>query len=745
LALLAIAAPAAWAQANPPHLAYLYPAGGQRGTTIEVKAGGQFLNNAAGVSITGRGVGVALGGYARPMTGVEAMQLRDKVQELMKTPGDAGAQAQLVEIRSKLATFQRNMVPSLAETETLEITVEPGAEAGRRELRLATPAGLSNPVAFYVGELPEYVEAQSDVRILLAGINLEGLGIGAEKRVTPPVTINGRITPRPARQQTQQFTPGEADRYRFEARKGQQLVVVVKAQELIPYLADAVPGWFQPTVAIFDAQGREVAYQDDYRFHPDPALRFEVPSDGEYAIEIKDALYRGREDFVYRVTVAEAPFITGIFPLGGRAGAETAVAVSGWNLPSNKLFKDARNKAPGVYSVSLFNGTMESNSVPFAVDTLPEMVEKEPNDSVKSAERVKLPVIVNGRIDRPGDWDVFRFEGRKGDEIVAEVFARRLDSPLDSVLKLTDASGAQLAFNDDHDDPGFALITHQADSLIMAALPADGAYYLHLGDTQHQGGPEYAYRLRISQPRPDFELRVTPSAINGGRGMSIPITVHALRKDGFAGGIALALKDAPRGVTLAGGTIPAGQDEVRATLTIAPAAQLGESLRLAMEGRATIGGREIVRRAVPADERMQAFAYKHLVPAEELLLTPARLGAFRTPARVLSQQPVRIPAGGEARVRVQAELPPNNLVGKLHFELSDPPPGIELRSAPNGGDGEIALACDGAKAKAGMKGNLIVNIWTERAAAANAAAQRPNAPQRVNLGTLPAVQFEVTQ
>ena len=90
-----------------------------------------------------------------------------------------------------------------------------------------------------------------------------------------------------------------------------------------------------------------------------------------------------------------------------------------------------------------------SNAMPFAVDTLPECFEKEPNDQPSSAQRLTLPVIVNGRIDKPDDWDVFCFEGRGGSEIVAEVYARRLNSPLDSVLKLTDADGQQLAFNDD--------------------------------------------------------------------------------------------------------------------------------------------------------------------------------------------------------------------------------------------------------------------------------------------------------
>ena len=230
--------------------------------------------------------------------------------------------------------------------------------------------------------------------------------------------------------------PATADRYRFEARKGQQLVIAAAARELIPYLADAVPGWFQATLALYDAKGREVAYDDDYRFHPDPVLFFKVPEDGQYVVEIKDAIYRGRPDFVYRITLGELPYITGIFPLGGPAGTATTVKLSGWNLPTDTLTMDAKDMTPGLHPLSVRKGDMISNTMPFSVDTLPECLEQEPNDSTQAAQAVTLPVIVNGRIDRPGDWDVFRFEGRAGQEIVAEVRARRLESPLDSVLEL---------------------------------------------------------------------------------------------------------------------------------------------------------------------------------------------------------------------------------------------------------------------------------------------------------------------
>ncbi|MFK9339967.1 hypothetical protein ACJEKK_25535, partial [Escherichia coli] len=87
---------------------------------------------------------------------------------------------------------------------------------------------------------------------------------------------------------------------------------------------------FQATLALCDAKGNELAYDDDFRFDPDPVLYFEVPADGQYVIEIKDALYRGRDDFVYRIAMGESPFVTGIFPLGGRAGEQTAAELTGW-------------------------------------------------------------------------------------------------------------------------------------------------------------------------------------------------------------------------------------------------------------------------------------------------------------------------------------------------------------------------------------------------------------------------------
>ena len=89
-------------------------------------------------------------------------------------------------------------------------------------------------------------------------------------------------------------------------------------------------------------------------------------------------------------------------------------------------------------------------------------------------------------------------------------------------------------------------------------------------------------------------------------GGAAPIVVHVVRKDGFAGEIAIKLKDAPKGFALGGARVPAGQNETKLTLT-APRMPSDTPIALHVEGRATIDGHAIVRQAIPAEDMMQAF------------------------------------------------------------------------------------------------------------------------------------------
>ncbi len=780
LAVLLSAAPLAQGQQRNLHIGYVYPAGGQRGVTLEAVIGGQFLTGVNAVDVSGGGVEAKIVELVQPISGKELNELRIKADELMARKAvvrndfraleafrsfknaktvktDDAAQdkeleelkkkyagatwtaeddAKMAEIRKKMSSAVRRPAnPAIGELAIVQVTVAPDAEPGQRELRIATPSALSNPLMFCVGHLPEFSAAASKniseqkSAVAKTAVAPKNRNREAEMKITLPAVINGQIL------------AGKVDRYRFEASRGQKLVIAAQARELMPYIADAVPGWFQATLAIYDAQGKELAYGDDFQFNPDPVLYCEIPADGEYVVEIKDAIYRGREDFVYRITVGELPFVTGVFPLGGLAGATTDVELTGWNLPETRLMVDNKDRIPGVYSLAEQNKEWVSDRVPFAVDSLPECREAEPNGQQAEAQQVSAPVIVNGRIHQPDDVDVFCFEGRAGAEIVAEVSARRLNSPLDSVLKLTDASGQQLAANDDYEDKAAGLTTHQADSRLTLRLPTDGKYFLHLTDMQHQGGPEYAYRLRISAPQPDFELRMVPASISARAGASVPLAVYALRKDGFADEITLALKDAPPGFALSGNRLPGDKEMVPVTLSV-PATSSNQPVRLNLEGRATVQGREVSHPVVPAEDMMQAFAYRHLVPAQELRVSVAGRDS-RSAVRVIGDSPTRIPVGGTGRILLG--VPQYTPLDKIDLRLSDPPEGISIQSVSRSREGvEVLIQSDAARVKAGQKGNLILTAASKKSGSSGSST-KPAKQKFTASVTLPAVPYEIVE
>ncbi len=724
---------------NAPHAGYVYPAGGRQGTTVQVRVGGRFLDGAANVLVSGRGVRAEVKALDKPLTQREITDLREKAGELQKTAKAPAERRELAELRMRVGdSLRRNANPTLAEVATVSVTIDADAEPGPHQLRLATPLGLTNPVVFVVGQLPEFQE--KDEKASPADLELP---------IMLPATVNGRLIPGDADrarfplQQPPQYMPGDVDRFRFSATKDQDLVCVVSARGLMPYLADAVPGWVQPTLALYDASGRQVAYEDDFRSQPDPVLHLRVPSDGEYVLEIKDALYRGREDFVYRVEIGALPFITSIFPLGGPAAGRTTVQVNGWNLATNRVVMDTAGATPGLYTVTTARGTLSANRVPFAVDTLPEAAEREPNDTIKAGQRLALPVVVNGRIQQPGDVDVFTFQGRAGGRVVAEASARRLGSPLDASLELLDPQGKRVAFNDDWEDKSSGLIAHHADPHLSATLPSDGIYAVRVNDVQRKGGPDFGYRVRIGTPRPDFDLRVSPAELSAGAGTTVPVTVTAIRRDGFEGDIEIGLKDSPAGFALEGATIPGGVEQVRITLTVPPGV-MSEPVNLTLTGRATVDGKAVVRAAVPSEEMMQAFAYRHLVPTDALRVSIIARGATRAPVRVLGQQPVKIPSSGTAKVRVAFQRP--RAFQKLAFELDNPPDGIAIRQftlTENGA--ELELQADGAKTKTGLRGNLIVTVSGERVPQGSQAPAPAAARRRQALATLPAIAFEVVK
>jgi ribosomal protein L40E len=681
LAILVAAASSVWAQNQ--YIGYVYPAGGQQGTTFPIRLGGQELVYASDLVVSGEGISVRLVDHYRIMNNQELGLLRQQLSELRKKETTVGevmaakmawfefpavikppqvrglicsvcgrlnpldatvcescsaklekpkkpkpveAAATNEPPKSEKEVAKQNLIERIqrifAEDERTpavrahmelvfaEVTVAPDAKPGRREIRVITKRGVSNALPFYIGQVPEI--ARNPMKIARKSVlGKEHLAQRKrppqeeEVRITVPCTMNG------------QLAAGEVNRYRFPASKGQRLLISGKARQLVPYVADGVPGWFQAVLRLHDSGGRELAYNDDFRFHPDPVLYFEVPEDGEYVLTINEALFRGRESFTYRITIGDLPFVTNIFPLGGRVGKPVKIEMEGWNLENTTLAPPPKDAKPGKYLLTATEGKFVSNSVPFMLDTLPECLDSESNDDPSKAQKVTLPIIVNGRADHVGDWDVFEVEGKAGETIVAEVHARRLGSPFDSFVKVTAADSRIIALNDDHYDAVSGLNTDHADSYLMVKLPADGKYFIHLGDTRRHTGKEYTYRLRISRPQPDFVLRLIPSRICIRSKASASVTVFAIRRDGFDGPIKLSFKDLQEGFESSGTTLAAGKEVVRLTVKT-NLTEMEKPVYLTVVGSAKIGDREIVHEALPAEDRMQAFLWRHLLPAEDL-------------------------------------------------------------------------------------------------------------------------------
>ena len=181
---------------------------------------------------------------------------------------------------------------------------------------------------------------------------------------------------------------------------------------------------------------------------------------------------------------------------------------------------------------------------------------------------------------------------------------------------------------------------------------------------------DYAYRLCV-RPRPDFDL-CHPSSITAQAGTHVPITVHAIRKDGFDGDIALELENPPPGFALTGAWVPGGQDKARLTLLVPPEANR-EPVTLQINGHSTLRGRRISRPDFPADEMTQAFSYQHLMPTKDRTIFVTGNSPGKPPCSFADTW-LRVPLGGTVMPVSPSSKGRNP--NELRFELSGPPEGI---------------------------------------------------------------------
>jgi hypothetical protein len=227
-------------------------------------------------------------------------------------------------------------------------------------------------------------------------------------------------------------------------------------------------------------------------------------------------------------TIAELPAIRfdRIQPLGLSAGTTLEFEVQGRDTEevqslrfdyaglTAELVKPGRFKIvaqasvpAGTYEVRMVGKYGISNPRILSVTNgLSDVAETEPNNELSQAQPVNLDSAINGTSDGNGQ-DVFKFTLKKGQRVVVDCQAMKLESQLDANLILNSASGQSLASSGDY---------HGRDPFIDFAAPADGEYFAVVHDLIYRGG--LPYRLVITT-LPHVE-NIFPRAVQAGQ------TVH---------------------------------------------------------------------------------------------------------------------------------------------------------------------------------------------------------------------------
>lgn len=585
-------------RADPPTANYLFPAGGQRGTKVEARLGGCNLHDAPRLIWSGSGVVAS----EKPLP-TERIWFEGPV-----IPQPASQRSE---------DYPRDFIAALA--------LAPDAPLGLQTWRLATSQGVTSAWGFVVGDFPEVLEDEVD-------------GAAPPVRVELPVTINGRIFPRE-----------DVDAWSFTAKAGQTVTCFV-ATSVFGSPLDA-------RLEVRGPAGRALAEQLP-EGSSTPPLRFVAPSDGEYQVRLHDTAFGGLQDHVYRLTVTAGPCLDSIYPLGGRRGSTTRFELTGVNLPK----ADATITLPteGTEFVHRLDDTKAAwGEVRLDLDDFDEVLEAEPNELLP--QTFPIPSVLNGRVQRPGDADVWRFAAKKGVEYEFEARAARLGSPLDAVLELADADGKRLAEADD--SPGM-----QTDARVRWTAPADGEFRLIVKDRlASRGDARFAYRIRaISAEQPEFSLNVMTDTVIVERGRTSAVKVAVERGPGFKEPVAIEVEGLPAGVSVGQPTVIApNQKDIQLQLKAEATAPVA-AVAMKVIGRAKVGEWELVRTALPLPTPAPANSNTPVVASGSLWLgvsvpTPFKfVGAFET----------KFIARGAVFVR-QYRVERNGFEGPLEVRLAD--------------------------------------------------------------------------
>jgi len=359
-------------------------------------------------------------------------------------------------------------------------------------LRIHDIAKASRLLPFIVGGITESREQEPNNSISDA------------KELTLPVVLNGQLS-----------KSGEVDCSRVKLKKGQTLIVSVRANSILKSPMDGV-------IQLCDSKGFVLAQQDDEK-GLDPQLVHSITEDGDYHIRIfafpekpnSSIQFSGAETYVYRMTATVGPFIDHVMPLALPKNSESQVQLHGWNLQQKQFLVNGkgddwltlgRQGVAGDFSLPM----VEQGSVVI--------------DNNKDPIEATIPIDVCGTIATGGDEHSIVFEAKKSEKLNIKVRSQVLGFVLDPVITIYSMDGTKLKELDD--------ASKQRDPELVWTVPSDGKFRVGVKDLFGDAGLRFSYRLTVSRSIPDFQVGVKTDVFEFGSDgtLKIPVTLQRLAK-----------------------------------------------------------------------------------------------------------------------------------------------------------------------------------------------------------------------
>jgi hypothetical protein len=470
--------------------------------------------------------------------------------------GDA---AEIVFYQPGISTLSIKKVNDNAVTARLKIA--PDCALGLHDLRVRTATGISELRTFSVGALKEVNEDEPNN------------DFAAPQAIPMNVVVNGVADNE------------DVDYFVVPAKKGERISAEVEGHRLGIFE-------FDPYVAILNAKRFELGASDDAALVlRDGFTSVIAPEDGKYIIQVRESAYSGNGACLYRLHVGNFPRATALMPAGGKPGETLAVRWIGDSAGEATTTVTLPASASGEFGLMRQDDKgVSPYPNAFRLTPLGNVIEKEPNDDQAHATPFQAPMALNGIIGKPGDVDQFVFKAAQGQVFDIHCYARRVRSPLDSVMYLGKKGGGALLGSDDAIGP---------DSYFRFQAPETAEYVIWLVDQLGKGGLDYAYRIEVTPVVAKLAMSTVSEQIPLGTGViaaAVPkgnrqaILIYGTRAD-FGGELNVGLGALPAGVTAEAPVMAASQPVVPVLISAKPDAPLGGSL-------ATVTGK-------PVDEKLK--------------------------------------------------------------------------------------------------------------------------------------------